>query len=57
MLPPNPEVEENNQQTFRVQIGLHEYFVAKRALKKMLDFYRRRKEERKRIEAEEELIR
>jgi len=57
ILPPIPDEEENNQQMFRVQIGLHEYFVAKRAIKKMIDFYRLRKEERKRIEAEEELIR
>jgi hypothetical protein len=37
-----------------VEIGLDEFFYAKRAVRKMVDFYKRKKEERKRLEEEEE---
>lgn len=40
-----------------MQIGLHEYYVAKRAVRKMLQFYKHRKEEKQRISKEEEMKR
>jgi hypothetical protein len=49
--------DDDGDHRMQIGLGLSEYFIAKRAVKKMIDFYKRKKEERKRLEADAERAR
>lgn len=51
---PAPVDVEDADYRMNLGLGLSEYFIAKRAVKKMVDFFKRKKEDRKRMEAEVE---